>query len=155
MKLNANKEKIYILIIIIGLIFIIYNLNISYYKNKTEQLKKETEVLKEKYSKVAGLIQQTKSSKNLKKVNKSLLVFIQETTNSLNLSDKISSLKPQTTQNNIESVSLRIEQLNLNEIIKVSQYLDQFENISITKLNINKRFDDNTLADLTLEVVKQ
>ncbi|BAI80784.1 hypothetical protein DEFDS_1317 [Deferribacter desulfuricans SSM1] len=155
MKFNANKEKIYILIIIIGLIFIIYNWNISYYKNKTEQLKKETETLKEKYSKVADLIRQTKSSKNLKKVNKSLLVFIQETTNSLNLSDKISSLKPQTTQNNIESVSLRIEQLNLNEIIKVLQYLDQFENISITKLNINKRFDDNTLADLTLEVVKQ
>ncbi|MBZ4644162.1 MAG: hypothetical protein JG767_1771 [Deferribacteraceae bacterium] len=151
-KIEFDKNKVYQLLIFIGISFTILYWSKLYFDNKYNEKKSEISVLTEKYSKVYSLFQQTNIKSYI--LEESLMVFIQDTLSRLNLADKMASLKPQNTSTSFESVILRLENMNLNQIISVIGEIDKYSNTKITQLSQSRRFDNEEYADLILEIVK-
>jgi len=151
-KIKFNKNEIYLMLIFLGLIFILFYWTKLYFDNSYEKKLVEISQLQNQYKKINSLYLKTKVA--TKKLNESLLVFIQDMVSQHNLTDKMTSLKPQNVSTSYESVILRIENLGLDEIVGIIKDIDKYSNIKFTQINQTRRFDNDKKADLVLEIVK-
>lgn len=107
----------------------------------------------EKVANMAGQIQFAKKS-GINAMTKTLLVYIQDTSAALGISDKIVNLRPVSASKGIEHVTLRLENLYYDEFIKFIADIEKYDNLSIKVINFNKRYDNPKMIDSSIEIVK-
>jgi hypothetical protein len=151
-KLKIDKKRLYLVALTAGGILLIILWINMYFKGQENKKISEINSLKGRYEQVFNL------SKNLntktKTVNESLMVFLENLMENLKLSDRIVSIRPLNVQGGSESALMRVENLNLLEIISFFQSIDEYGNISFNQISQVRRFDNEELADLNLEIVK-
>lgn len=149
-----NKNKIYALFIIVGAVFLLFYWVNEFYESKISKLNKDLLVKIEKLQKVKGIYNNIKTSTFNNSTDLSLMVFLQDVTAKLDISEKVVFLKPKPSDNSKEMASLRLERLNLNNLIIFLSELDKYSNINITQISVIKRFDEPQFADLNIEISK-
>ena len=151
-KLKIDKKRLYLVALTVGGILLIILWINMYFEGQENKKISEINSLKGRYEQVFNL------SKNLntktKTVNESLMVFLENLMGNLKLSDRIVSIRPLNVQGGSESALMRVENLNLLEIISFFQSIDEYGNISFNQISQVRRFDNEELADLNLEIVK-
>ena len=151
-KLKIDKKRLYLVALTVGGILLIILWINMYFKGQENKKISEINSLKGRYEQVFNL------SKNLntktKTVNESLMVFLENLMENLKLSDRIVSIRPLNVQGGSESALMRVENLNLLEIISFFKSIDEYGNISFNQISQVRRFDNEELADLNLEIVK-
>lgn len=151
-KLKIDKKRLYLVALTVGGILLIILWINMYFEGQENKKISEINSLKGRYEQVFNL------SKNLntktKTVNESLMVFLENLMENLKLSDRIVSIRPLNVQGGSESALMRVENLNLLEIISFFKSIDEYGNISFNQISQVRRFDNEELADLNLEIVK-
>ncbi len=150
-----NKEILYINLLVIVVIFFVFYWTHVLVSSKIADTKSNIDSLKHRLINVQELVTDIKcNSSSPFELKKGLLAFIQQVTAYKNLSDKISNLQTVNSSSNHETVSMKLESLNLEQIIYIIKHIEQYNNLYIKHLEITKRFDDPQLADMTIQIVK-
>lgn len=142
-------------VIVMGIFFVFYwtdtflNTKIENAKTKADNTYKKLE----KVANMAGQVQLAKS-KGINAMDKTLLVYIQNTGTALGISDKIVNLRPVGAAKGIEHATLRLENLYYDEFIKFIADIEKYDNLSIKVINFNKRYDNPKMIDSSIEIVK-
>ncbi len=110
--------------------------------------------LKAKLVKVASLVNEVKRERKKRILNKGLLTFLQQVSSSLNLSDKLLTIKSGLSKGNMEVVNARFESMNMKEIVYLLKEIEKYGNIEVRSFVLKKRFDDPGFADVHIEIVK-
>lgn len=154
--LNFNKEHILYFIALFGVIFLIFYWSHLFVESKIESMQNDISSMEEKIEESGRLLSLINSGTNNKSsVNTGLLSFVQNLGKNENVENKIISVKPKSTSNYNEAVSLKIEKVNLNELTSIVSSLDKYSNIIITSISIDKRYDDPKFANMSIEIGKQ
>ncbi len=150
-----NKQKIQISIIIFaGIFFLFYWTNLII-ENKEKEYLSNAEASYAKLEKVTQMAQDIKSSnKKTSIMNEGLLSFIQNQCSLLNISQKLINLRPISTTGKNEHVSIRLENLYYDEFINLISKIESFDNLYIKNISFSKRYDNPSMIDVMLEVVK-
>ena len=153
-----NKHKntfLPVLAIIVG-IFLIFYWTHLFFKLKIEHIKADIVTKKEQIVKANEIYQQflKNNKKHRLQVTGGLLSFMQIFGRSLKFEQNMTSLKPKPTNVGTEGVSMRIEQLTLNDIVEILSQLDKYSNLNIEVFNFTKRFDNPMRADIYMEINK-
>ena len=154
--INKNKDDILAIIIASVMIFLLFYWTHLFFESKRKNIISKTQLKHNLVLKVNDLyskFQMDKDGKN-KMISGGLLSFVQKVGNDLGMEEKIASLKPKTAQGDRSAVSVRFEQLNLNDIINILSRIDAYSDLEIDSLSLNRRFDDKNLADLYMEISK-
>ena len=149
-----SKKVIYTWFITASVIFMLFHGINEFYGNKISRLNKELLLKMEKLQKVSRIYDEIKNNPNQNLTDLSLMVFLQDVTAKLHISENVVFLKPKTSDNQREMASMRIEKLSLDNIIAFLRELDKYSNINISQLSVTKRFDEPELADLNVDVSK-
>jgi len=157
-KTLYNKYKntfLPIVVIILG-IFLLFYWTHLFFKVKIENIKTNIDIKKEQLIKANEAYQQfiINSRKQRLQVTGGLLSFMQMFGRSLKLEQNMTSIKPKPTNIGTEGISVRIEQLTLNDIVEVLTQLDKYNNLNVEVFNLTKRFDNPMRADIYLEINK-
>lgn len=151
----AQKEKILIVFIIVLSVFFLFYWTHMFFESKQSKYIQRQRAVTEQITKTADLISEISSGANsTKKVETGLLSFIQNTAAKAGISGRILDLKPVSGSSGTEVVSLRIQALSLPELNSFLDMVEGFQNLSIKTFSLKKRFDDPSLADISLELVK-
>lgn len=153
---NNNRETLLYIVIAAGAVFLFFYWTHLFFQNKIESMKNETETVQEKVVEAEQLLKLMQSADSRKsRLDSGLLSFVQNTGKSLNIENKIISVKPKSSSQFNEAVTLKIENLNLNEILNIIQQIDKYSNLIVTNLSIDKRYDNPGLANMALDIGKQ
>lgn len=154
--INSNRETLLYFIIAAGAVFLIFYWTHLFFQSKIESMKNETETVQEKVMEAEQLLKLMRSSDSKEsRLDSGLLTFVQNMGKSLNIENKIISVKPKSSSQFNEAVTLKIESLNLNEILNIIQRVDKFSNLIVTNLSISKRYDNPKLANMAIDIGKQ
>ncbi len=121
--------------------------------NNAVKISENTYKKLENAANMAGQIQFAKT-KGINAMNQNLLVFIQNTGSEISISDKMVNLRPVSASKGIEHISLRMENLYYDELVKFIKEIEKYDNLSIKVINFNKRYDNPKMIDTSIEVVK-
>jgi len=153
---NNNRETLLYLIIAAGAIFLLFYWTHLFFQSKIEAMKNETEAVQEKVVEAEQLLKLMRSGESTEsRLDSGLLTFVQNMGKSLNIENKIISVKPKSSSQFNEAVTLKIENLNLSEILNMIQQIDKFSNLIVTNLSISKRYDNPDLANMAIDIGKQ
>jgi amino acid permease len=153
---NKYKNTLLPIIVIVFGIFLLFYWTHLFFKIKIENIKNNIATKKEQIIKANEAYQQfiINSKKQRLQVTGGLLSFMQIFGRSLKLEQNMTSLKPKPTNIGSEGISVRIEQLTLNDIVEILTQLDKYNNLNIEVFNLTKRFDNPKRADIYLEINK-
>jgi hypothetical protein len=157
MKIDqALKEKLLLLLVVAGVIFFLFYWTHMFFASKEKSYIASQRTYNEQISKVAELIGELSSGVSAsKKLDTGLLSFVQTTAAKNGISNRILDLKPVSGgASGSEAVSLRVQALNLNEMNALIDMMESYSNVTIKSFSLRKRFDDPSLADINLELVK-
>ncbi|MCD8492482.1 MAG: hypothetical protein LRY50_01275 [Geovibrio sp.] len=152
---QALKEKILIWFVAFFAVFFLFYWTHMLFASRANSYTQRQKSYTEQIAKTAELISEVSSGANsTKRVESGLLSFIQNTAARTGIAGRILDLKPVSNASGAEVVSLRIQALNLNELNSFLGLVEGYQNLTIKNFSLKKRFDDPTLADITLELVK-
>jgi len=151
-KLKIDKNRLYLIALITGGILLIFMWINMFFNGLKEKKISEINSLKGRYEQVYTLSKSITTK--TKTTNESLMVFLENLLEKNNLSNKIVSIRPLTIQGGGESALIRLENLDLLEIVSFFQAIDEYGDISFNQISQVRRFDNEQLADLSLEIVK-
>jgi hypothetical protein len=153
---NKHRNTFLPIVVIILGIFLLFYWTHLFFKVKIENIKTNIDIKKEQLIKANEAYQQfiINSRKQRLQVTGGLLSFMQMFGRSLKLEQNMTSIKPKPTNIGTEGISVRIEQLTLNDIVEVLTQLDKYNNLNVEVFNLTKRFDNPMRADIYLEINK-
>jgi hypothetical protein len=152
---DKNKESFLIIFILITSVCLLFYWTHLAFNKKYLSILKETQVYKEKIKKVKKLSLKLKNNNfSTKKVSSGLLSFYQIQTRNIGLENKLVVIKPKITDSGSETVVVRYEKLNFNELMSVIKITDSYSNLNIKSFEISKRFDNPKLIDLNMEIMR-
>lgn len=153
---SKNRETLLYFIIAAGVVFLIFYWTHLFFQSKIVAMKNETQTVQEKVVETEQLLKMMRSGNGKESnLDSGLLSFVQNMGKDLNIENKIISVKPKSSSQFGESVTLKIENLNLSEILNVIQGIDKFSNLIVTNLSIDKRYDNPKLANMAIDIGKQ
>lgn len=79
---------------------------------------------------------------------------MQELVNKNRIAPKLISLRPVGNEQNIEQVTVRLENVYYAEMIHVIVDIERYSNLWIKSLTFKPRYDNEKLIDINMEVVK-
>ncbi len=88
-------------------------------------------------------------------MNKGLLSFLQTTTEQTGLTEKVGSIKPKPVPGAKEAATIRLDGLNYNELITFLKSIERYRNLYTNNVKISKRFDNNQLLNLVMDIIKK
>lgn len=140
---------------IMGVFFVFYWTN-AFLNSKIESVKTTSDNTYKKLERVANMAGQIQFAKStgINAMTQTLLVYVQNTSSTLGISDKIVNLRPVGASKGIEHVTLRLENLYYDEFIKFIADIEKYDNLSIKVINFNKRYDNPKMIDSSIEIVK-
>ncbi|TYB32656.1 MAG: hypothetical protein FXF49_10395 [Flexistipes sinusarabici] len=153
---NNNRETLLYFIIAGGAVFLLFYWTHLFFQSKIESMKNETETVQEKVIEAEQLLKLIRSGGSREsRLDSGLLTFVQNMGKSLNIENKIISVKPKSSSQFNEAVTLKIENLNLNEILNIIQQIDKYSNLIVTSLSLDKRYDNPGMANMAIDMGKQ
>jgi|Wag4MinimDraft_11_1082651.scaffolds.fasta_scaffold00304_9 hypothetical protein len=153
---NLNKENILYITVAVGMVFLIFYWSHLFLQGKIETMKQDISTIENKIVEVEQLAKMAKNNRNrTSELTTGLLSFVQDIGRITNIEEKIISVQPKPTNNYTEAVTFKVENMNLNELINLIQNIDDYSNIVVTSITIEKRFDNPNLANLSVEMGKK
>jgi len=153
---NLNKENILYITVAVGMVFLIFIWSHLFLQGKIETMKQDISTIENKIVEVEQLAKMAKNNRNrTSELTTGLLSFVQDIGRITNIEEKIISVQPKPTNNYTEAVTFKVENMNLNELINLIQNIDDYSNIVVTSITIEKRFDNPNLANLSVEMGKK
>ncbi len=142
-------------VVFMGVFFLFYWTN-AFLQSKLNDAVSDSEKTYKKLENVANMAGQIQfaKTKGVNAMTQNLLVFIQNTGSEIGIPDKMVNLRPVTASKGIEHISLRMENLYYDELIKFIKEIEKYDNLSIKVINFNKRYDNPKKIDTSIEVVK-
>jgi len=112
--INSNRETLLYFIIAAGAVFLIFYWTHLFFQSKIESMKNETETVQEKVVEAEQLLKLMRSSDSKEsRLDSGLLTFVQNIGKSLNIENKIISVKPKSSSQFNEAVTLKIESFSV------------------------------------------
>lgn len=154
---DKNRQSVLtIFVVLCGIFFIFYwtdSIIEAKKKEYTASAKAGYEKL-EKAAEYAVKIKQTEVSGARNRVKDvSLLAFAQNTGASAGIGEKLVNIRPITTSDKLEHVSLRLENLYYDELVNFISRLESYDNLRIKALSFTRRYDNPSMIDTGMEVV--
>jgi hypothetical protein len=154
--MNVNREKLLTIAAAVGIIFLIFYWTDMAFNNAEKSASSATKTAIEKAEKASALASKAKSgTKRTNNLNQGLLSFLQENALANGVESKVSSIKPKQTPGAKEAAIIRLENLKYNEVVLFIKSVEAFSNIQVTNLKVNKRFDNENLLNLTMDIAKK
>lgn len=152
---EANREKIMTAFVAVAGIFLLFYWTHSGFESARLETKAAVEQLESKVEKARALTAKVaQQSKQANPLKTGLLSFVQTQVGSLNLSDKLQTVKPLISSNTSETVSVRLENMTIDEIGLFLTTVEKFDNLAVKSFTLAKRFDNPQRADISLEILK-
>jgi len=151
-----NRQKVMQIVLVLGVIFLVFYWTHMGFNSAIENTKSSTSTLETKIKKAVNLAGQIKKGGDRSQpINSGLLSFLQTSAEREGLSSKIGGIKPKTIPGAIEAATIRLDGLNYNELVSFLRSIERFGNISSSNVKISKRFDDEELLNLVMDVIKK
>jgi len=154
--LNKNKQTILIYAAIFLGIFLLFYWTHLGFTSAIKSTKLSIAKTEERIGKAVSLAASVKRPGGAQSgVNTGLLSFLQTSAEKTGLEGRIASIRPKTVPGASEAASIRVENLNYNEMIAFLRSVERYANLTSSNVKINKRFDDAEMLNLTMDVVKK
>lgn len=152
-----NRQQIYIIVAAVGVVFLIFYWTHAMFSSGVRSAEANLKSLETKIEKAAALAIEAKVSggKSAESMTGGLLSFLQTDAEKAGLSGKIGSIKPKSVPGASEAATIRIEGLNYNELLSFLQSVESYQNLSTNNLKISKRFDNEKLLNLVMDIIKK
>jgi len=151
-----NRQKVMQIALGVGVVFLIFYWTHLGFNSAVKNTKSSIKTTESKIKKAVNLLGQVKKGGDRSQPIKSgLLSFLQTSAQREGLSTKIGSIKPKTVPGVQEAATIRLDGLNYNELVSFLRSIERFGNISSTNVKISKRFDNEALLNLVMDVIKK
>jgi len=151
-----NREKIMKIAAAAGIILLVFYWTHLGFSSSTAQAKSDIAKIQDKIEKSAALLIEISTSKNTSaKMTGGLLSFLEQNAENTGLSGRLGGIKPKTVPGAAEAASIRLESLTYNETLSFLQTVGRYANLTTTNVRISKRFDNESLLNLNMDIVKK
>jgi len=150
-----NREKILTIVLAVGVIFLLFYWTHQIFQSKAEEAISSKKTYIKKAEKAQKLIAKTSTGSTMKIMSRGLLSFVQNRASSSGLSQSVASIKPKNIPGSKEAAFIRLQNLNYNQAVLFIRSMEQYSNIEITHLKISKRFDNENMIDLVMDIAKR
>ncbi len=153
--LKKNREPILIAITLIIGSFLIFYWTYSYFSSKETELKNKVKTVCYQVKKAEELYNKIKiQPKYTNRWKSGILNLFQKMGKDLSISNKIVSIRPKQDPNFSEIATVRIENVGLDELVRILKYVENYSNLRITSFTLNKSFTDPTKGNIVMDVGK-
>lgn len=152
----SNKQIILTSLLTVMGVFFLFYWTLEYLNSKIDDNIYAADKTYEKLQKATNMSEQLKVSKslNFNNMNSGLLTFIQDTGSSVGISNKLVNIRPVSSAKNSEIVSLRLENLYYDELIKFIATIEKYDNLQVKNISFTRRYDNPKMIDSSMEVSK-
>lgn len=151
-----NRQQILTYVAVAGGIFLIFYWTHLGFNSAINSTKSNISALEKKIEKTSALAASAKKSGGRQQgVNTGLLSFLQTSAEKSGLEGRIGSIKPKTVPGASEAATIRLESLNYNELIGFLRSVERYGNLTSSNVKITKRFDNEELLNLVMDIVKK
>lgn len=147
-----NRRSISTIFVVCSCIFLIFYWTYSFISSRSDDIRRQAELSAEKIYDVKSFLNIINGASKQRSLDSSLLSYVQNMNTFMQ--DKITNIKLAGAFNSTEQVSFRAENLTYADIVKIIKDLEQYGNVSVKSLMINKRFDNPKRADSVWDVVR-
>lgn len=141
--------------IVFAIIFFIFHWTNKIFNNIEKSYISDAENTYSRLEKVTQIAQDMKSSENRQNImTEGLLSYIQKSCGEINIAEKLINLRPVSSNDRLEHISMRLENLYYDEFIKLVSKIESFDNLFIKSVSFTKRYDNPQMIDVSIEVVK-
>jgi hypothetical protein len=155
-KIDINRQLVLTYAAVIGGIFLLFYWTHLGFASAIKSTKSSISTVEERIQKASALAAAAKRSGNKQSgINTGLLSFLQTSAEKTGLEGRIASIRPKTVPGASEAATIRVENLNYNEMIGFLRSVERYGNLTSSNVKINKRFDDAAMLNLTMDVVKR
>lgn len=151
-----NRQQITMIAAVAGAIFLIFYWTHLSFNSGIKNAQSSLKTIQTKIDKSTSLAIKAKiGNKKSMTMNTGLLSFLQTTTERTGLSEKVGGIKPKPVPGAKEAASIRLEGLNYNEMISFLKSVERYQNLYANNIKISKRFDNNKLLNLVMDIIKK
>ena len=147
-----NRQTVSTFFVICSCIFLIFYWTYSFLSSRSDSIRQQAELSAKKIYEVKGFLNSINGNSKQRNLNSSLLSYMQNMNSYMQ--GKIMNIKLVSSINSLEQVSFRAENLTYADIMNIMKDLEQYGNVSIKNLTINKRFDNPKRAGSIWDVVR-
>ncbi|WP_022852202.1 hypothetical protein [Limisalsivibrio acetivorans] len=148
------KETVLIWVVIVTAVFLLFYWTHLFFQSQKEGYIASTAAVAERTEKAAELAALVETGNGSRNVQSGLLSFVQAVSSRVGINSKIFDLKPISSPQGRETVSIKMQALNYSELVSFLERLDGYDNTGIRSFSMNKRFDNPQLVDINLEITK-
>ncbi|PLX68503.1 MAG: hypothetical protein C0603_04945 [Denitrovibrio sp.] len=151
-----NRQQITTIVAIAGAIFLLFYWTHLIFNSGIKSADSSVKTIQTKIDKSSALAAKAKSGKRTSAfMNSGLLSFLQTTTEQIGLADKVGGIKPKPVPGAKEAATIRLEGLNYNELVSFLRSVEKYQNLYSNNVKISKRFDNNQLLNLVMDIAKK
>lgn len=154
---DKNRQRVLTFFVVLCGVFFIFYWTDSLIEAKKKEYIASAKAGYEKLEKAAEYavkIKQAEVSGARNKVKDiSLLAFAQNTGASSGIGEKLVNIRPITTSDKLEHVSLRLENLYYDELVGFISRLEAYDNLRIKAMSFTRRYDNPSMIDISMEIV--
>lgn len=151
-----NRQQMMPYIAAVGAVFLLFYWTHLGFQSAIETTKSDIKTLEKKIEKTTALAAKIKKSgKKQKSITGGLLSFLQTSAEKAGLSDKLGGIKPKSLPGASEAATIRLENLNYNELIAFLRSVESYNNLESSNIKINKRYDNEKLLNLVMDISKR
>lgn len=154
---EKNRQKVLTVFVVLCGIFFIFYWTAGFINSKKSEHLASAAASYERLEKAAVLAAQIKQGELAgggNNMNMGLLAFVQTTGSNCGISNKLINIRPVTASGNIEHVSLRMENLFYDEFINFISKIEAYNNLKVKTLNFSRRYDNSSMIDASMEIIK-
>jgi len=155
--MTLNRQQAITVAAVAGAIFLLFFWTHLIFRSSMNSADASVKTLETKIDKALALSIKIKKggAKGATSMNTGLLSFLQTAAEDSGLADRIGSIKPKTVPGAAEAATIRLESMNYNETITFLQAVEKYKNLSSSNVKISKRFDNEKLLNLVMDIIKK
>lgn len=151
-----NRQQIMAAAAAAGAVFLLFYWTHSAFSSAIKSAESSLTAIEAKAEKAAALAAEAKSSGGKgSAMSGGLLSFLQTGAEGAGLAEKIGAIKPKTVPGAAEAATIRLEGLTYNEVVAFLQTVERYQNLSSSNVKISKRFDNEKLLNLVMDIIKK
>ena len=151
-----NRQQVMTYFAGAGAVFLLFYWTHLGFQSAIKNTKSDIITLENRIEKTSALASKIKkSSKKQKSVTGGLLSFLQTSAEKSGLADKLGGIKPKSVPGASEAATIRLEGLNYNELIAFLRSVESYSNLESSNVKISKRYDNEKLLNLVMDISKR
>jgi hypothetical protein len=152
-----NRQQIMTIAAVVGIIFLVFYWTHTAFNSAMAKSEASLAAAVDRIDKATLLAVQARKNKSAGSTEMStgLLSFLQNSAESSGLSGRVDSIKPKPVSGANEAATIRLENLNYNEVVDFLNSVEKYTNLSVDNLRISKRFDNENMLNMVMDIIKR